>query len=442
MTPRCRWPLTHAGRNDQLTTLDTQQANGPSAAFSDLQIIHSDTHFTEPGDLWTSRAPSAVRDRVPRIVDVDGLPHWVFDGVNQGFASGYGTIKVDGTKVFMTEFFEMSIDDVSPAAYDPKARLALLNDIGIYAQIIYPNMAGFGGEAFASVTDAGLKQLCVEIYNDAMIEMQTDSGGRLLPMTLVPWWDIDASVAEVKRSARLGSRGIVVCTDPHVCGLSDLGEAAWNPFWDSCIDAGMPVNFHIGASNGGIRSFRGNSWPSLSVAAGNIVRGPTLFLNNAKIVLNMTMSGVLERYPELRIGLGRERCRLAALRDGGSRPPVQRGGCQRQPAAQACAVGVHPGAGVRLLRLREDPARAVRHAVGGQRDVRDRLPAPDLSAPGPPERDSGDAARHRTADPAQAFAGQCRSPLPDRSAECLRAVRTAGAAVRPRRPSRCGRANA
>jgi hypothetical protein len=74
-----------------------------------------------------------VRDRVPRIVHVDGVPHWVFDGDDQGFASGYGTIKVDGTKASTTEFFEMSIDDVSPAAYDPEARAALLNDIGLPA---------------------------------------------------------------------------------------------------------------------------------------------------------------------------------------------------------------------------------------------------------------------------------------------------------------------
>jgi uncharacterized protein len=266
-----------------------------------LRVLDADTHFTEPPNLWTSRAPQRLRDRVPHIVVVDGSPHWVVDGVDQGFASGYGTVKADGSKASSSEFFALTVDDVSPAAHDPAARLAMLDEIDIYAQIIYPNMAGFGGEAFASVTDPELKRVCAEIYNDAMAEMQDGSGGRLLPMSLVPWWDIDASVAEVKRTALMGSRGVVMCTDPHVRGIPDLAHPDWNPFWEACIEAQMPVNFHIGASSGGVSSFLSNPWPSLSTAAAMTVTSPILFLNNSKIILNMTMGGVLERYPDLRI---------------------------------------------------------------------------------------------------------------------------------------------
>ena len=40
-----------------------------------------------------------------------------------------------------------------------------------------------------------------ELYNDAMAEMQDKSGGRLFPMAIVPWWDVDLAVVEIDRIA-------------------------------------------------------------------------------------------------------------------------------------------------------------------------------------------------------------------------------------------------
>jgi hypothetical protein len=34
---------------------------------SSYSIIDADTHVTETPELWTSRAPARMRDRVPRI---------------------------------------------------------------------------------------------------------------------------------------------------------------------------------------------------------------------------------------------------------------------------------------------------------------------------------------------------------------------------------------
>ncbi len=34
---------------------------------SGYTIIDADTHVTETPDLWTSRAPASMRDRVPRV---------------------------------------------------------------------------------------------------------------------------------------------------------------------------------------------------------------------------------------------------------------------------------------------------------------------------------------------------------------------------------------
>ena len=267
------------------------------------KIIDADTHVTEPPDLWTSRTSGALRDRVPRIVDNGGQPEWVIEGKPMGFASGYATVRTDGGKETLEGFFNLSIYDVIAAASDTASRIRLMDEMGIFAQIVYPNMAGFGGERFASVQDEALKRDCVSIYNDAMAEMTEQSLGRLLPMALLPWWSVDASVVELRRSAEMGFRGVVMCSDPHLRGAPDLGDRAWDPFWEACCEYDLPVNFHIGASSAGVESFSsgGGSWPSMGRAGNMIVAGPAMFLNNGRVIMNMTLSGVLERFRELKI---------------------------------------------------------------------------------------------------------------------------------------------
>ena len=44
-----------------------------------LKVIDTDSHISEPLDLWSSRAPAGYRDRLPRVVEIDGERHWVVD---------------------------------------------------------------------------------------------------------------------------------------------------------------------------------------------------------------------------------------------------------------------------------------------------------------------------------------------------------------------------
>ena len=90
------------------------------------------------------------------------------------------------------------VSEVHEASWEPTARVELMDDIGVWAQIIYPNVAGFGGHKLMKLP-AETSRLIVATYNDAMAEMQEGSGGRLLPQALIPFWDIDLAVAEATR---------------------------------------------------------------------------------------------------------------------------------------------------------------------------------------------------------------------------------------------------
>ena len=51
-----------------------------SAAPSSLPVIDVDSHWTEPADLWTSRAPAGLKDRALRVQrDDQGVERWVVE---------------------------------------------------------------------------------------------------------------------------------------------------------------------------------------------------------------------------------------------------------------------------------------------------------------------------------------------------------------------------
>jgi predicted TIM-barrel fold metal-dependent hydrolase len=198
--------------------------------------------------------------------------------------------------------YEWEIDQVHRAAWDPVARMALLDETGIWAQIIFPGVVGLGGQSLAEhVQDEALRALCVEIFNDAGAELQASSGNRLLPMAILPAWSVDACVREAERAASLGLRGVNLTSDPQDVGGPDLANQAWDPLWEVCSGEHLPVHFHIGASLTTMNYFGTYPWDSHDDDTKLAIGGTLLFIGNARVVVNIICSGMLERFPELKI---------------------------------------------------------------------------------------------------------------------------------------------
>jgi uncharacterized protein len=268
-----------------------------------VKVIDADTHLTEAHDLWTKRAPARFKDRMPHVERVDGAATWVVDGEVLGRAGAGGVIDRDGVKGRSFEgLYEWEIEQAHVAAYDPTARVELMDDLGIWAQVVFPGVVGLGGQGLASVVqDLELRTVCLEIFNDASAELQAESGDRLLPMALLPAWDVDACVREAERAAALGLRGVNLTSDPQDLGAPDLASRDWDPLWDACASLHMPVHFHIGASLTTMNYFGTYPWPSHDDDTQLAIGGTLLFIGNARVVVNIICSGMLERFPELKI---------------------------------------------------------------------------------------------------------------------------------------------
>ena len=269
--------------------------------YNNLKVIDTDSHWSEPYDLWTSRAPAKWKDRVPQMEERDGKRRWWFDGnIPIGLPIASSVIGQDGTKVTGTAFFDMDNDVVHRASFDPDARVSMLDSLGIHAQIMYPNVAGFGNQNFLKSSDEALRLISVEIYNDALAEFQADTGERVFGMALLPWWNLDAAVKEIERAHANGLRGIVTCANPEEAGLPDMGTSDWDPIWATCSELNMPVNFHIGSSKGNMDFFGRAPWPSCGEERKLAVGSANLFMGNARTVGNLIYSGIPERFPNLK----------------------------------------------------------------------------------------------------------------------------------------------
>lgn len=273
-----------------------------------IKVIDADSHLTEPHDMWTKRAPAKFRDRVPQVKMLDGVRSWVIDG-NQSIGTGAhpnsAVLKEGGKVRDLDKFLKLQFEDVHAGSSDVKERIKVMDEAGIYAQIVYPNILGFGGQASAKV-DPELRLLCTQIYNDAMAELQEESGQRLFPMALLPWWDVAEAVKETERCAAMGLKGININSDPHMSKddnggmIPDLGTEHWFPLWEVCNDKNIPINFHIGGSETSIDWMGQQGWPSLPRDLRAGISGAMLFFNNGKVVSNLIYSGILDRFKDLK----------------------------------------------------------------------------------------------------------------------------------------------
>ncbi len=265
-------------------------------------IVDADSHWIEHPELFTRIAPEKYKDRVPRVEEVNGVPMWIFDG--HPIARWYAGAVVgrDGSKSGSSRVLEeWTVDDLHVGAYDPVVRLQVMDQFGIDAQLIFPSSIGLGGQDLAFVNDEELRRATIEIYNDAQAKIQADSNNRLLPLPLMPAWSVEACVAEARRVAAQGARGVNMTSDPQDLGAPDLANKAWDPFWSTCVEHHLAVHFHIGASVTGMGFYGKYPWASHPRDVQLAIGGTLLFIGNARVVVNMILSRVFDRYPGLQV---------------------------------------------------------------------------------------------------------------------------------------------
>ena len=284
----------------------------PPVVLEDYKVIDVDTHVSEPEDLWTSRVSvKKWGDMVPHVVSYEEVMErgTGSGGARHGYKPGErvwifaGEPATGVAMVALTHHDQpypshpLTLQEATPGAHLPEPRLAYMDEEGIYAQIIYPNVAGFGSARFLKLGEPELMIACVRAYNDFLVEWCSSDADRLIPLAALPFWDVDLCVEEMERVAKKGHRGIVWGGHTDEYGLPRLADPHWEPVWQQAEDLELAVNFHIEGSSA--LSF----WEGYDATPGTrLTRAiPPTMLDNTGHITDMILSGVTHRHPKLNI---------------------------------------------------------------------------------------------------------------------------------------------
>ena len=391
-----------------------------SAIAERIPVIDTDSHVSEPPDLWQKRLPKKWADVMPRI-ELDeqrGIEYWL---VGDRRVSAAWSFSVAGYREFMPAH-PLVQDDVDPAMYDPVARAKKLDEFGIAAQVLYPNILGFFIQSLLQVPDPKFHLACVQAYNDFLSEWSAAAPGRFIPVMALPFWDVDASVAEMHRCIELGHRGVLFANAPEKAGMPRMRDHHWDPIYSTAQDMGIAINFHVGF---GVTPPPPGApaWTSDAVSEieseradrrADFVKSTTLgLMSNSNAIVDLCLSGLLERFPRLNFvsvesGFGYVPYLLETMDWQWLNTGAARSYPDRMMPSEYFRRQVYA-----TFWFERDVIVQARRGIAGQRDVRERLSASHVPRSGtgvlygqPQERDRVQPLEPARGRPAQAAVRQ------------------------------------
>jgi predicted TIM-barrel fold metal-dependent hydrolase len=238
---------------------------------------HLDIHSVPP-DLWTSRLPTRLRDRGPRVEARDGQRVWVVEDT----AFGVSGLRPNGPT---SAIARAGLDDDGFRAGDPVRRLADMDRDGIDGSVIYGPFV-----VPPRIDDAELRVAVYAAWNDWAAEFNGRAPERLSVLARLPAHDAVAAAAELERCAALGLRGALFDVF-----AGDIRDPSWDRLWAAAAAARFPISFHLGEGFW-LLQYSPTTWQAPATTAVS-----PLQLDEA--LATMVFSGALTRHPDLRIVL-------------------------------------------------------------------------------------------------------------------------------------------
>ena len=251
-----------------------------------------DDHVIEHADVWTDRLPAKLRDAGPRIVELDGGNQvWTFE---DRLIPTIGLNAVAGKDPKDFGLDPVRYDEMLPGCYDVKARVADMDTDGVHVQMCFPSFPGFAGSTFFAATDKDLATACVLAWNDFIIDEWCGAApDRFIPMVMVPFWDVEAAVAEVERTAAKGAKAITFTEAPHRLGLPSFHADHWDRFFAAAAAADLPLCLHFGTGGA----------PDVAPDANFAVAIALFGMNSQFTTVDLLLSPVFHKHPRLKVAL-------------------------------------------------------------------------------------------------------------------------------------------
>lgn len=267
-------------------------------------VIDSDQHLFEPRELWARYIDPSARDDALAIVDDDLGHSWL---TWRGGRLGLADVQWPGETDAIGERRRRArqglpplqrYDEALPADYwDPDARVAKLDTLGVDEAFLFPNY----GLAWERTLDASPPALLANLaaWNRWALEVAQQGRGRLHPVAHLTLRDLDWLEAQLAVLGRGGVRLAMIA--PALVDGRPLSDARLDRAWSAFVEHGVTPVFHVADQR---RPFD-DAWYTDAQEDRVVPVLESIFLWTAPALAltDLIVNGVLERHPELRIGV-------------------------------------------------------------------------------------------------------------------------------------------
>jgi len=260
---------------------------------NDLIVVSVDDHIVEPPTMWDNHLTLEQKSFAPKLKrDANGKDFWLYEDRQVG---GIGLNAVVGRMREEYGCEPISFDQMRRGAWDIHSRIEDMNANGILACLNFPSVVAFDGALFHKFRNRKNALTLLKAYNDWHIDEWCGSyPGRNIPNAIVPYWDVNETVAEIRRVVAKGCHAISFSDNPALRGQASIHDPQWEPLWKVCADNQVVINIHIGSGAAAPHA------SSLSPIDAWITTMPISIVNSAADWLFLK---ALQRYPTLKICL-------------------------------------------------------------------------------------------------------------------------------------------
>jgi predicted TIM-barrel fold metal-dependent hydrolase len=241
-----------------------------------FKFISSDSHVNEPPEMFGERLPARLRPRAPHTETVDGVESLMIEGMRPRKLPR-GRQALEGE----------ALERAQAGGWDPKLRIRDQDRDGVAAEVVFPTLAL---QACFTTPDPELQMALARAYNDWISEVFSPYPDRFAAAAVIPMTDIDAAGREAERVIGRGLRALFL---PCQVPTRPYNDPAYDRFWGLANEAGAPLTFHAGTGHEP-RVERGAGGAIINYLLGSQLDGP-------HVILYLTTSGVLDRFPALQI---------------------------------------------------------------------------------------------------------------------------------------------
>jgi predicted TIM-barrel fold metal-dependent hydrolase len=258
----------------------------------DMILVSVDDHVVEPPDMFDKHAPQELKDKMPKLVEKHGAAFWIFEDI---YVPSIGLNAVVGRPRSEYGMEPQLYEHMRKGCWDVDARIDDMNVNGILGSLNFPSFAAPGGTTLLKAKDKKMALRATQVYNDWHIDGWCGAHpGRFIPCAILPLWDVDLMVEEIKRVEAKGCYSVTFPDNPTALKLPSLHNDYWKPFWKVCTDLGIMINCHIGS---------GYFPPSPSLESPIDAWITTMPMSIANSAADWTFGRFLLEFPDLKVAM-------------------------------------------------------------------------------------------------------------------------------------------